>query len=443
MSRKALVVALFSFSSVQLYAADTHNEQTPQFEAVLKTHAQLPAQSFILPPKGAPAYFNQSGRFTAKDSNRVEASYGIYDEATGLARPFPGQPLQGFSGIRSLGDNRFLVLTDNGFGTKANSADAMLMFHEVSVDWKSGRVIVDKTLFLSDPNNKVPFSITDETGEQRFLTGADFDIESIQPVEGGYWFGDEFGPWLIRTDTSGVVESVIATQMDGKDYISPDNAFTKLSDPDKPAPVITTKRSGGYEGMAISRDGKTLYPLLEKPIFDAQTGQLERVNDQPVLRMLAFNAEKQVWLNVVRYYPLADANHAIGDFNMIDEHRALIIERDGGQGDSREGWAEKPAEFKRIYLVDLRDMDEHKVLRKIAYIDLMQIKDPNAIAPRGTHEGVFSFPFVTIEDVDRVDENTIVVANDNNYPFSVGREQGRADDNEFILLDVADFLRAK
>ena len=162
-----------------------------------------------------------------------------------------------------------------------------------------------------------------------------------------------------------------------------------------------------------------------------------------MLRILAFDNEQQQWLDSVRYYPLAAANHAIGDFNMIDANRALIIERDGGQGDPREGWASNPAQFKRIYLVDLREMDEQNVLRKIAYIDLMKIKDPDGIAPRGTQDKVFSFPFVTIEDVDLVDKETIIVANDNNYPFSVGRQQGRADDNEFILLNVADFLKAK
>ncbi|MFD2649473.1 hypothetical protein ACFSX5_16935 [Devosia albogilva] len=45
--------------------------------------------------------------------------------------------------------------------------------------------------------------------------------------------------------------------------------------------------------------------------------------------------------------------------------------------------------------------------------------------------------------MDRVDEATIVVANDNNFPGSTGREAGRADDNEFILLDVVDFLEAE
>ena len=443
MLRLSIALALTTLTAVPIAFADNKSKVATEYKATLKTHAQLSAQSFILPPNNAADYFNQSGRFTSKDNHRSDVPYSIYDDATDLARPFPGQPLQGFSGIRSLGENKFLVLTDNGFGTKANSADAMLMFHEVEVRWETGRVVVNKTTFLSDPNNKVPFPITDETSEQRYLTGEDFDIESIQPVDDGYWFGDEFGPWLIKTNKLGVIESVVATKIDDMSYISPDNAFIKLANPHETAPEINTKRSGGFEGMAISKDGKTLYPLLEKPMVDAKTLKSETINGHPVLRILAFNNQQQRWLDTIRYYPLEDANHAIGDFNMIDENRALIIERDSGQGDAREGWASNPAQFKRVYLIDLRDKDENNVLRKIAYIDLMNIKDPDGIAPRGTIEGIFSFPFVTIEDVDRVGENTIIIANDNNYPFSVGRQKGRADDNEFILLEVADFLKAK
>ncbi len=43
--------------------------------------------------------------------------------------------------------------------------------------------------------------------------------------------------------------------------------------------------------------------------------------------------------------------------------------------------------------------------------------------------------FGTIEDIVVVDENTILVANDNNYPFSQGRE-GNIDNNEIILIDL-------
>ncbi|MFC0201722.1 esterase-like activity of phytase family protein [Paracoccus rhizosphaerae] len=428
-------------SAALLSLSATTSVAQQAFDATLTAHAELPAASFVPAPEGAPAHFNVSGRFTGPEGRVTDLYANVQDN--GQALPFPGQPLQGFSGIRSLGEGRFLVLTDNGFGSKANSSDVILMFNIVRPDWDSGRIAIERTVRLSDPDQKVPFPIMNEASQGRFLTGADFDVESIQPVSDTYWIGDEFGPWLLQVDADGKVLQVLATEPGGTLMRSPDNAFVAAADPGaSPAPEVITFRSGGYEGMALSEDQKTLYPLLEKPVWDAATGTQETVNGVPVLRLMEVSTETGEWGDRVRYYPLEAAGHAIGDFNLVDGTRGLIIERDNGEGDPREGWAETPAAFKRIYLVDLERTDENGVLEKIAYIDLMNIRDPEGVAPRGTIDGVFSFPFVTIENVDRVDQNHIVVANDNNFPFSVGRQQGRADDNEMILLEVGAFLNA-
>jgi hypothetical protein len=56
---------------------------------------------------------------------------------------------------------------------------------------------------------------------------------------------------------------------------------------------------------------------------------------------------------------------------------------------------------------------------------------------------VLTFPFFTIENVDIVDGRHIIVGNDNNLPFSSSREPNRADDNEFILLEVEALLKAR
>ena len=165
------------------------------FDATLKAHAQLPAQTFVPVPADAPYGLSISGRFTS--GKRVETPYGWTNPASGIAMPFPGQPVQGMSGVRSLGDDRFLFLTDNGFGNKANSSDAMLMFNIMQMDWDKGTVTLEHTVFLSDPDRVVPFPIVTEHSDTRYLTGADFDPESIQPVGDHYWIGDEFGPWLI------------------------------------------------------------------------------------------------------------------------------------------------------------------------------------------------------------------------------------------------------
>ena len=427
-------------ASLVALTASAMAQDAAKFDAVLKAHAELPAQSFVVPPVDAPAYFAKSGRFTA--GARQEQVYSNFDANSGLGRPFAGQPLQGFSGIRSLGDDRFLVLTDNGFGSKANSADAMLMFNIFRIDWATGRLAIEKTVFLSDPNLVVPFPIISETSTSRYLTGADFDLESIQPVGDRYFLAEEFGPWVLEVDAEGVVLRVIPTRVDGVDYRSPDNQMVQSPAPGSAATGINVQRSGGYEGMAVSADGGTLYPLLEKTVYDEAAGAFETVDGVPVLRIFELDAASGEWGDTVRFYPVEDPGHSIGDFNMIDENRALIIERDQAEGDVREGRANGAA-FKRIYLVDINDTDDNGVVRKIGYIDLLDIQDPDGLAPRGTQEGVFSFPFLTIENVDIVDETTIVVANDNNYPGSTGREAGRADDNEFVLLDVASFLKAE
>jgi hypothetical protein len=93
--------------------------------------------------------------------------------------------------------------------------------------------------------------------------------------------------------------------------------------------------------------------------------------------------------------------------------------------------------------VELSESNVNGPLRKIGYIDLMNIADPAKVARKPLTNGVLTFPFFTIENVDIVDARHIVVGNDNNLPFSSSREPNQADDNELVLLEVADFLNAK
>jgi len=101
---------------------------------------------------------------------------------------------------------------------------------------------------------------------------------------------------------------------------------------------------------------------------------------------------------------------------------------------------EEPAQFKRVYLIDLESVEEEGIVAKTGFIDLMAIADPKAVAQDGTIDEVFSFPFVTIENVDIVDERHIIVGNDNNYPGSIGCLPGTADNSELILLEISYLL---
>jgi hypothetical protein len=169
----SLVVAV-AFPASSAYA-------NAEFPAKLAGHAVLPAATFIEPPADAPADLKLSGRFTG--GARVDAVGTVMGRSngrpTGLSVPFPGQPVQGHSGVKRMADGSFWVLIDNGFGSKLNSPDAMLFLRRYSIDWAPGTMAAQETVWLHDPDRKVPFRIANEATEKRYLAGSDFDPEGF------------------------------------------------------------------------------------------------------------------------------------------------------------------------------------------------------------------------------------------------------------------------
>lgn len=444
-------------------AMNTAWAQDKAFRATVTGHVFLPAQSFVDAPADAPAALKTSGKFTGAARNdtlnSVEGISALSDKNAprkiGISLPFKGQPVQGFSGVRSLGNGEFLVVTDNGFGNKANSPDAMLMFHKLKLDFASGAAQRLETLFLHDPDKKIPFLIVNEGTTKRYLTGADFDLESVQIAGDTLWFGDEFGPYLIATDRKGKVKQVVETKVNGKTVRSPDHYAVRM--PGAPGAVaFEVRRSKGFEGMAASKDGKFLYPLLEGALWDGAANATEKGADgKEYLRILEFDLAKKDWSGRSWKYRLETNGNSIGDFNMIDASTGMIIERDDSEGSAalackgemKPDCFNVPAKFKRVYKIDFAQADADGYVKKVGHIDLMDMADPNRKAKQGGETGEggprLTFPFFTIENVDVVDATHIIVGNDNNLPYSSGRALGKSDDNEFVLLEVKDFLAAK
>ncbi|MCM2455388.1 esterase-like activity of phytase family protein [Rhizobium sp. CG4] len=445
-------VAIFAISGFSAIAAEK------EFPAKLVSHAILPANTIIPAPADAPEHLKTSAKFTTADRKRAEGLGTVPGmdgvRPTGLSMPFNGQAMQGFSGIKAMEDGTFWSLSDNGFGSKINSSDSMLMLHHLSFDWDAGKVNALGTVFLSDPDRKTPFPIVMEGSDKRYLTGADFDIESIQPVADGFWIGEEFGPYIQKFTRDGKLTDVIATKASDIDVKSPDHpTLTMPGNPTQKMPAFNLKRSGGYEGMAMSKDGSKLYGMLEGPLYTAD-GQVEKTEDGATgLRIIELDVASKSWTGRTWLYPLAEGGEAIGDFNMLDETTALVIERDNGAGTADKACADPkkpetncfavPSKVKRIYKIEFNDTNVGKAARKIGYIDLLKISDPDNKKRQGGGEGFYDMPFVTIENVDRVDATHIIVGNDNNLPFSAGRALDKADDNEFVLLEVKDLLDAK
>ena len=225
----------------------------------LERFASLPADTFAPGPT--------SGQFIAPANGRVPP----FDDA---------QPVQGISSVLRARNGDFLVMSDNGFGAKENSQDYVLRVYRITPNFRTkhggrGSIKVRSFITLSDPYRRINFPIVadrelypgnamvpgdtipvdPDIRRRRLLTGGDFDIESFREApDGTFWFGDEFGPFLIHTDEKG---RVLDAPIPLPGVKSPQNPFLVTGEtPNLP-------RSKGFEGMAISPDGKTLYPMLE------------------------------------------------------------------------------------------------------------------------------------------------------------------------------------
>lgn len=377
----------------------------------LEGRAVLPADTFAEGPRSGAAVTNPTnGRHT----------------------PFASQPVQGFSAVLDAGGGAYWAMPDNGYGSKANSRDFLLRMYRIRPEFKtasggSGEVTVEGFIQLSDPDERVPFALEDT---DRKLTGADFDIESVRrDASGDLWFGDEFGPFLLHTDSTGkLLEAPISLP----GVRSADNPYLG------PGEASELRSSGGFEGMGLSSDGpcgtagsaEILHPTLEKAL------EVDRLAGAPAARrryIYSFSLATGGYFAEPYQYRTESSGHYIGDVTNVDEHRLLVTERDASQGAT--------AVFKRIYLVDLRETDATGYLVKTELVDLMSVADPALISlpERPGDIGLgdpFSFPFETIEAVLPLDRERLLVLNDNNYPFSKGRNPDRIDDNEAIVIGI-------
>jgi len=372
-------------------------------------------------------------------------------------------------------DGTWWALTDNGYAWRSNSADFQLAMYRLDVrPADSGGPVILETVLLRDPDRHIPWTIVCDPGRgaalpnfsfnvmpspppacggepaRRVLTGFDFDPESfVRAPDGTFWVGEEFGPFLLHVAADG---RLLEPPVPVPGVRSPQNPSLAIADrAHAEAPTVAASR--GFEGVAISPDGSRLYALLEGPMWDADKKDWEKTADgKEYLRILEFDVAGEKWTGRHWKYVLEDNGLAIGDFNMIDATTGLVIERDNGEGtadkacpagEKRADCFHDLAKFKRIYKIEMTDANANGPVSKLGYIDLMKIADPNKKARKPLTAGTLAFPFWTIENVDVVDPQHIVVGNDNNLPFSTSREPNKADDNEFVLLRVEEFLKAR
>ncbi|MGW9114469.1 esterase-like activity of phytase family protein [Microbacterium sp. NPDC055683] len=344
------------------------------------------------------------------------ASGALATPVNGRTGPWDGQVVPGFSAVLDNGDGTFWAQPDNGFGTKANSADFLLRNYLVRPDWKtadggSGEIGVEGFISYNDRNDVLDFPIVNEDTEERLLTGADFDIESVvRAKDGTFWVGEEFGPFLLHFDAEGtLLEAPFA--LEGAQ--SPQNPYLDEGS----SPRVTA--SSGFEALAISTNGRYLYPVVEGAYADETDERRREIHE--------FDIRRGAYTGRTWSYQADQEGNVIGDAFAVNGGDLLLVERDNFEGDQ--------AVTKRIYRVDL-DADDGGYVEKTLVLDALDIADPDGISEGGgygTGER-FSFPVQSFETVVQLQGGDLLIANDNNYPGNDARTAGTPDDTEFAVV---------
>jgi len=377
------------------------------------------------------------------------SSGGYADDGRKLATPrFEAQPIQGISAIAPVASKtlkgastkkssantlpkgntptEWWALSDNGFGTRANSGDYRLAIYRLKTEpvrapakperrarpkpkKTAPTVTVVQRIALRDPDRHFPWLLTLSTDPDRPLTGADADPESLVVMDdGSFWIGDEHGPWLLHFGVDGRLLAAPVELVPGGSVLR-SAAHPEVVNGGKVARLGASK---GFEGLARGLRPNTLIAMLEAPI----PGDLSAS-----VRLLEYDLALRAWTGREWLYPLDSADHAVSEivrdpFSGPDGY--LVIERDALQGPA--------AAFKKIFRIRLARLPE-----KTLAADLLNIADPQKIAG-GTDK--FRFPFLTTEALWPTAARELVVVNDNNFPAAGGRSSVVPDQTEWIFL---------
>ena len=400
-----LAVGVASLGTLLAMPAAGHPSAEPPREPRLVGRAVLPVDTFA---PGPPAGARYGGTVNPP-----------------ITLPTPSQPVEGFSAMvagRTRGE--YLVMSDNGFGNKANSVDFLIRAYYLTPHFKtarggSGGVDVNGYIEFRDPHHRIGFPIVNEATTDRLLTGADIDPESMQRGrDGTLWVGDEFGPWILHFSRSGVL---LDPPVGVEGFMSPQNPW--LTDPT----AFTQPRTAGFEGMSISPNRKYLYPAFEG-------ASVANLTADPYLRTIhEFSIRDKAFTGRVWKFHTDGKDDLISDMATVDRNRIFVLMRDVLSGAA--------VQFRSAYVVDLRKTDSDGVLIKEKVLDMTAIPDPDLVSLPAIHAGdvrigdPFAVVSQSVEIAYRLSDTRYLIACDNNFPAR-GRNPVLADDSEFIVVDI-------
>ena len=221
--------------------------------------------------------------------------------------------------------------------------------------------------------------LTDERG-RRFVGSLDafrstdpernlrLDPEGVRVGRRGeLYVADEYGPVIYEFDPAGRRRRSIPVPTH---YRAP-RPGRSPADELPPHAAVGRQPNRGMEGLAISPDGTRLTGIMQGPLL--QDGALNEKNERVGRTVRILDVELKTGRPREFVYRLDNAAYGVSEIVAVDDHRYLVLERDGKAG--------LEAAFKRVFLIDLAgatDVAGHVTLpaaatpvAKVPFLDLL------------------------------------------------------------------------
>jgi len=186
--------------------------------------------------------------------------------------------------------NQWWALSDRGPGGGLLAYETRLARFQINVHPVTGEISqfrVIKTIKFTDPNSLLAgpgahlngLNPLDLNGSESVL-GHSFDPEGlvIDPMTGDFIVADEYGPSVYVFDRQGRLQKIFDVPENLVPFVGSTVNYVALRDAcgaDVPVPLCGAnggrQDNRGFEGLAVSPDGKTLYAVLQDPLID-ETG---------------------------------------------------------------------------------------------------------------------------------------------------------------------------
>jgi hypothetical protein len=281
------------------------------------------------------------------------------------------------------------------------------------------------------PNSDADPAAFDRTGRFRWGTdpyGVDPEGIALDPRDGSFWICEEYGPSILHVDASGTI--LLRLVPVGVSLNAPGQDTRAVLPPE----LARRQADRGFEGMAISPDGRRLFAIMQSPlpIPNRSTGEASRL-----VRLVTLDLSGQepvvegVYVYATESYLEVGAAEQddvrVADLVALTSSRLLVGERDNASGGA----------FKAVFEIDLALATNIIGITDFGGLSLEQ---------SGEHElyklGISTLPKKALinvadlgwrpssfEGLTVVDESTIAVVDDNNHGFGGYDARGQAVSN--------------